>query len=97
MVQGIADETSGKFDQVIADFKSFCDGARNEISAGAVTDQEAISKAEEVSSSVNDLFEKCRLAYDQNAADLHALKATFTTEANDLRQGVYKWSAVYVQ
>ena len=97
VVQGVADTTSSKFDQVIADFKSFCDAARTEISAGAVTNQEAMSKAEEVRSSVNDLFEKCRLAFDQNAADLHALKATFTTEANDLRQGVYKWSATYAQ
>ena len=56
-----------------------------------------MSKAEEVRSSVNDLFEKCRLAYDQNAADLNTLKETFTSEANDLRQGVYKWSATYSQ
>ena len=97
VVQGVADATSNKSDQVIADFKSFCDAARAEISAGAVTNQEAMSKAEEVHTAVNNLFDKCRLAYDQNKVDLNTLKETFTSEANDLRQGVYKWSATYSQ
>ena len=97
VVQSIADVTSTKFDQVIGDFRTFTDEARAEISTGGVTNREAMAKAEEARTSVNEFFEKCRVAYDMHEKSLNELKATFTTEANDLRQGVYKWSAEYVQ
>ena len=61
VVQGIADVTGAKFDQVFRDFKTFTDEARTEISIGAVTNREAMAKAEEFRTSVNELFEKCRV------------------------------------
>ena len=97
VVQDIAGKTEEKFNQVIQDFKSFCEAARAEISTSATANKEAMTKAEEVHTSVNDLFQKCSIGYDQNKAELEVLRQTFTAEATSLRQGVQAWSATYAQ
>ena len=81
--------------QVISDFKKFADEARAEISAGAGPNKEAMAKAEEVRTQVNELFEKTRITLDIHEKSLAELKTGFNAEVVTLRQGVYDWSVKY--
>ena len=91
----MAASTSFQFDLVIGNFKEFADAAHAEISAGAGANKEAMAKAEEVRTQVNELFEKTRVTFDVHEKSLAELETSFTAEVGTLRQGVYDGSTKY--